>query len=815
MAFDMVQNTDMNLFLTGKAGTGKTTFLRKLRDVCSKRMVVVAPTGVAAMNAGGVTIHSFFQLSPEPYVPGYEKESKYSFNAEKLAIIRSLDLLVIDEISMVRADVLEAISATLCRIRRNNNPFGGVQLLMIGDLQQLAPVTTEADASILAPFYSSYFFFGCRALSKVSLCCIELKKVYRQTDSRFVDLLNAVRDGNVSVAVLNELNKRYIPDFNPPESQNYIRLTTHRQKAKDINDQKLNSLSTRQRTYKAVVNGNFQQSSYPTEAELTLKPGAQVMFVKNDPSPSKQFYNGKIVTVESLGVDFVKVVDSDGKYIQVDPLKWENSKYVMNEDTKEIEEVTDGEFIQLPLQLAWAITIHKSQGLTFDRVMLDAAFAFAHGQVYVALSRCRTLEGLVLTSKLPASAVIGEREVEAFSSSVHTPTYDEMSVLKKNYYVHLLMDQFNFSDMYFSLMTLVRLFDEHLSRTYRTNADELHQILDAVDSEIQQIALKFQGQLQFLSQNQPEMIQDRIVKSAGYFLPKLKYYEQSVVKLSSVTIINKDVAKKVETALETFDTAVFVKIKTMENSANKFDISSYLKTKALASIGEQNGTGGSSKANKEGRKTESKSKSKEKLEAENSRYPLFYNALRAWRAQQAKAFDKPAYVILGQTLFVNIVNCRPRTADEVRNLSGFGPSKEMYIKDILELTNDDALFAKENKEYASDNADVAPVRKRNGKLRSDNPIEDTRTLFLQGLSLSEIAEKIGYAVSTTSDMLYANIENGDLNPYHVVSKDEEQEISTAIKKLNTDKAKDLYEYFDGKYSYLKLRIVIRILNKQE
>ena len=391
-AWDFVENTGKSVFLTGKAGTGKTTFLREVVESSSKRVVVVAPTGIAAINAGGVTIHSFFQLPLHPFIPGMKIESKFAFSKEKRSIIKTIDILVIDEISMVRSDLLDAVDSVLRRFRDRSKPFGGVQLLMIGDLQQLTPVVTEEEAQLLSNYYTTPYFFGSNALGRVDYVTIELKKVYRQQDADFISILNEVRGGRPSQQVIDALNARYKPEFTPDPEEGYIRLTTHNSTANSYNEQQLELIEEPLHEFDAEISGTFPEYSYPTEVRLELKKGAQVMFVKNDPSSEKRYYNGKIGHVVEI-VDEVILVQcpGDDEPVAVEQLEWENSRYVINEQTQEMETEVQGVFKQYPLRLAWAITIHKSQGLTFDKAIIDAAASFASGQVYVALSRCRTL----------------------------------------------------------------------------------------------------------------------------------------------------------------------------------------------------------------------------------------------------------------------------------------------------------------------------------------------------------------------------------------------------------------------------------------
>ncbi len=425
LANDFVQYTGCNIFLTGKAGTGKTTFLHNLHKNTAKRMIITAPTGVAAINAGGVTLHSFFQLSFGPFVPGSEtyehnKQRQFRFSKEKKRIIQSLDLLVIDEISMVRADLLDAVDAALRRYRRNNQPFGGVQLLVIGDLHQLSPVAKQDEWHLLQQYYESAYFFSSKALALTELLTIELKHIYRQSEAGFIKLLNRVRNNRLDESSMEALNRRYIRDFTPGEDQGYITLTTHNLSAESINQNRLQALSKKEYRFNAEISGDFPEHIYPTLATLLLKEGSQVMFVRNDPSAEKLYYNGKIGKITKLSNKSICVVcPGNHNEIVVDPVVWENIKYTLNEETKEIEEDIIGSFKQYPLKLAWAITIHKSQGLTFEKAIIDAKAAFAHGQIYVALSRCKTMEGMVLSSPISSRGIEIDKAIMCFDENAH------------------------------------------------------------------------------------------------------------------------------------------------------------------------------------------------------------------------------------------------------------------------------------------------------------------------------------------------------------------------------------------------------------
>ena len=382
--------TGKSVFLTGKAGTGKTTFLKHLTSTTTKRFVVLAPTGVAAINAGGSTIHSFFQLPLCPYLPDvkeliteYQTPERYrSLRKERVKIIRTLDLLIIDEISMVRADLLDAVDMTLRRYRRNDRPFGGVQLLMIGDAQQLSPVVKENERQYMAQVYPSPYFFHAKALQNMDYVTIELQKVYRQKDSDFLGVLNAVRENRITADVLKVLNSRV---HAYEDDEDTIRLTTHNAQADAVNLRKLEMLPDEVKMFEADIEGDFPENSYPADFVLSLKVGAKVMFIRND--SEGEYYNGKIGKVEEIDdKGIIMVSDNEGNMIAVTPVEWENIQYTLDEETGKIMPGVLGKFRQIPLKIAWAITIHKSQGLTFDRVIIDAGAAFAFGQVYVALT---------------------------------------------------------------------------------------------------------------------------------------------------------------------------------------------------------------------------------------------------------------------------------------------------------------------------------------------------------------------------------------------------------------------------------------------
>lgn len=433
LALNLVLHTHHNLFLTGRAGTGKTSFLHKLCGKLRKSYVVVAPTGIAALNANGTTLHSQFSLPIDPYVPCVnvlEKNPNLTpiTQQEKRVIIKSLQLIIIDEVSMVRADTLQALNDRLCQVRKNNKPFGGVQLLLIGDLYQLPPVA-QRDWRVLEQYYKSAFFFSSPAFKQSEFCFIELKKIYRQTDSKFIELLECIRTGRGDLkSALECLNTR-AKKLTPIPEKGCIVLTALRKQSNENNERYLQELEGESHTYIAAISGNFPEKDSPTDIELSLKVGAQVMFIRNDSSENCEFVNGEIGTVTYLDDSEIKVQKlSGGLPISVPKIRWDKFEYHIDTLTRQVSRSVAGTFIQYPLILAWSITIHKSQGLTFDKVRIDAARIFASGQLYVAMSRCRSLEGIELTTPIPFDAIRVSTKIEAFIAYCQTHMLDPRTI---------------------------------------------------------------------------------------------------------------------------------------------------------------------------------------------------------------------------------------------------------------------------------------------------------------------------------------------------------------------------------------------------
>lgn len=591
-AWDFVENTGRSIFLTGKAGTGKTTFLKTVMDKSKKRAIVVAPTGVAAINAGGVTIHSFFQLPFSPFVPDAQIKSKFDFGREKRKIIASLDLLVIDEISMVRSDLLDAIDSVLRRFRDRYLPFGGVQLLMIGDLGQLTPVVTPEDERILAPYYNTPYFFGSKALAQVEYVTIQLNKIYRQQDKTFLDILNQIREGNPTTETLSLLNSRYQPTFIPKPDEGYIRLTTHNNFANSYNESELSKLPAKSFFYQAEIEGTFPDYSYPTQETLELKEGAQVMFVKNDPSNYRLYYNGRIGIVTHLEKGKVMVrCQGDYEDIIVEPLEWENTHYKLNEETREIESEVQGVFRQYPLRLAWAITIHKSQGLTFDHAIIEAHQSFAPGQVYVALSRCRTLEGMVLASPISPRAIISDERVETYIQKQEqeaNKSIEQLPTLKEEYYRQLLLELFDFHTILYHQESMVRLFTEHFYRSY-PQLEQLHkQTLEHMGRDIITIANKWMVRIQQMTTEElhTEKFLQRVQNSAEYFDNTLQELFDKPLKLTKeVKANNKEAMKRLDSLMQDMRQAYLSRRYLLgKMSEQTFSISAYLQEKQISML---------------------------------------------------------------------------------------------------------------------------------------------------------------------------------------------------------------------------------------
>ncbi|RZL50672.1 MAG: hypothetical protein EOP00_03185 [Pedobacter sp.] len=525
-----IENTNKPIFLTGKAGTGKTTFLRHIRSTTKKNLAVVAPTAVAAINAGGATIHSFFQMPFGPILPPHQDESVFaefsgkSFGPDKAKIIKHLDLLIIDEISMVRSDTIDYMDRALRFVKGNNRPFGGVQLLMIGDLYQLPPVFQQ-DWHLLGKFYKGPYFFDSLIFREFSLLTFELNKVHRQSDPVFLAILNEIRNGAISENLLLKLNENHQHEPNAEELADHVTLTTHNPLVKKINEDRLSQLPGAIHTFKAKITGDFPKEAFPTEEELLLKAGAMVMFIKNDSSGKKQFYNGRTAKINSINGDNIHLTFlDDNSAFEATPETWENNKYTLSDTDQKVTQTSAGSFTQFPLRLAWAITIHKSQGLTFDKAVVDVAAAFAHGQTYVALSRCRNLEGLILKEKVDAKNIITDPSVSEFMAHAQQQDLNEtlLTQLQARNEIEIVIDCFDFGSMSKSW--------DHLSQVLMAIMpnepiflNKLKEITLLIHTKINPIGERFiRQEIKTITGTlKIDALRDRLSKAAGYFLPHL------------------------------------------------------------------------------------------------------------------------------------------------------------------------------------------------------------------------------------------------------------------------------------------------------
>ena len=686
-ALRLIQYTRNSVFLTGKAGTGKTTFLRYVTHSTSKRFVILAPTGVAAINAGGSTIHSFFQLPLCPYLPDVKElvteyqmpERHRSLRKERIRLIRTLDLLIIDEISMVRADLLDAVDMTLRRYRHNDKPFGGVQLLMIGDAQQLSPVVRENERQYISQVYQSPYFFHSKALQKLPYVTIELQKVHRQQDQEFLNILNGIRENSPTPAILRALNSR-VKAYE--DSDDVIRLTTHNAQADKVNTMKLEALPGETVTFEADINGDFPENSYPADEILSLKKGAQVMFIRNDSEAG--FYNGKLGKVTDISSNgIVTVTGTEGETIVVTPSEWTNSQYVLNDESGEIEQTVVGTFKQLPLRIAWAITIHKSQGLTFDKAIIDAGAAFAFGQVYVALSRCRTLEGISLDSPIKPSSIYSDMFVADFNDVIHAGAQTVKERLKdeeRGYTYQIYREIFDFDQISNNLAWVKKIWKEKLKDIYEPEFNGLLKYCDDLE-QVKKVSQSFRAQLCHIeAAKMPDdsFLNERLSKASGYFLPIMEELKGFCSKLSVLEIDNQEVAKKLNEAMDELLTNLEIACNSIEIILKgKFTLEKYNKSKTECLLEDRSKT---------------RARRLKKLVHNDNEQGVVNEELREclqeWRSARFKRDNVPAFKIMHQSTLMAIATNVPKTKSELLRIKGFGEeSFKKYGEEILAITS--------------------------------------------------------------------------------------------------------------------------------
>ena len=802
LAHAYVTDTDRNIFLTGKAGTGKTTFLHQIKKESVKRSAVVAPTGVAAINAGGMTIHSLFQLPFGPWLPGKAREAarQRRFSAQKIKLIRSLDLLIIDEISMVRADLLDAIDDVLRRYKNPIQPFGGVQLLMIGDLHQLPPVVKDEEWDMLREIYATPYFFNSKALRESRPVVIELKKVYRQSDHTFISLLNRVRDNEVDDEVLSILNSRFKADFQPGEKEGYITLTTHNASANRINRRKLEAITDSVHRFSAIISGDFPAHAYPTEEKLELKVGAQVMFVKNDPSFEKRYYNGKIGRIVRIDEEEIRVLcPEEEEAIKVGRVDWENVKYTLNEATKEVSEETVGTFSQYPLKLAWAITIHKSQGLTFERVVLDAEAAFAHGQVYVALSRCKSFDGIVLHSRITTSSVKTDAIVRDFSLAAEKNAPDEahLEQARVAYQRSLILDLFEFKKMKDLLKRMNRVLLEYENSLQPGAWRPFNSLLIEMESNIFPVAEKFRGQLRRLTRKagnpeQNEMLQERIRKGSTWFFEKINDVVMPLAGKLHLVSDNKKVRKLAAEALENLKRELAVKRACFSTGREGFSSREFLRVKADAELDFQA---------KKSRKTIA-----DATAPLDTPHPALYKKLLDWRNATAESRGVPPYTVLPTRSILELAGLLPLSKAGLKKITGIGKGRiRQFGAALLSIIQD----------YCTEHQVASPIEETLHQQKAPRP--DTKmvtfVLFQSGKSIEEIANARNLKPSTIEGHLAHFISQGELSVFDLIKEKDVRKIEQFFSSNPEALLSESKTHFGDAYSYGEIKMVMAHLNK--
>lgn len=801
LASEFIRFTNKNVFLTGKAGTGKTTFLQQLRADSPKRMIVVAPTGVAAINAKGVTIHSFFQLPFGPNLPSHlsgEHSRQMAFNKDKINIIRSLDLLVIDEISMVRADLLDGIDEVLRRYKDRGKPFGGVQLLLIGDLHQLAPVVKDDEWEILRPHYQTAFFFSSHALQKTDYVSVELKHIYRQKDALFISLLNKVRENKFDDETLAELNKRYVPDIEHQSKEGFIILSTHNHQAQKINSQKMTQLATPEKVFEAEINGDFPAYAFPTEQSLVLKEGAQVMFVKND-NREKLYFNGKIGTVVGFEDNAVQIKCKDDFFvINAQVQQWENVKYEIDPVTKEIKETIVGSFSQIPIKLAWCITIHKSQGLTFDNAIIDAQSAFAFGQVYVALSRCKTLEGMYLSSPISRNSIKSNSNINAFTENIeqNLPTEQQLKTAIVSYQQTLLLELFSFPHLKYRLDSLTAQFFEHKSSFAGNLYEEYTNIKTEVVQEIIEVASKFQTQIRNLSSLNPNLeenadLQERVKKASGYFSGKIQMLLLEPLSKTAVESDNKIVKKAVEDILDLLYSEMKVKHGSLLACENGFFVKPFLEVRAVALL-----------------QTHTRRKNQPTTQSKEGNAANLLKLLKDWRNTVAIEHAVEPYLILQQKVMTEIVNELPRSLKALAKINGIGSKKiKSFGEDIINIVTE---YCIDNQIDDTVDAVIQEVEVPLPKKKIDSKIQSL-LLFQEGKTVQEIALARGFVVSTIEEHLGSFIGTGEIKIEELMPEKQINHITDYFLKASDLSLTTAKIALEDAYSYSQLRFVKRHL----
>lgn len=801
LAWSFANETNRNIFLTGNAGTGKTTFLHKIKKESFKRLIVVAPTGVAAINAKGVTIHSFFQMPFGPLLPD-DSNSNNSFSRKfsknKINIIKSLDLLIIDEISMVRADLLDGIDRVLKRYRKSKIAFGGVQVLMIGDLQQLSPVIKDHDWNLLKTYYKTSFFFSSRVFQQCQAITIELRHIYRQDNQKFIQILNEIRNNTLSQSSADELNKRYLKDFKPDPSEGYIYLTTHNRKAEQVNLEELKTLSSKEFTYKAEIGGKFPEYAFPNEELLELKVGAQVMFIKNDSSLEKRYFNGKIGKVIQLNKENVVVRCPDDDFeISTNPEIWEHINYTLDNETKAIKENKIGYYKQIPLRLAWAITIHKSQGLTFEKAIIDAQDAFAHGQTYVALSRCKSLEGLVLKSRIDSSQIISDDQITLFNkdSNANIPNFEILEMSKKDFQLESIHEIFNFHDFLYPINRILDIYYKNRNRIEGCIDKPLISIKNEAIIPFLKINTNFIDQLKTLlnSQELPEesdFVQARFKKAITYFKEQTDVIIFASINALNFSTDNKEIEKDLTKHIDLIEELLEIKRMYFKEMANGFNSLTFLELRAKSVF-----------------IAKEKPKKKRKSVIEGTSNVVLFELLRKLRDDIAKENNLIHYQIFNQKSLYEMCETLPTSHKELQQVKGMGKVRvKKYGGAILKVICD---YCEENSidTVQTDNQMVQKTTKK----PKVNTKKISLELFKAGKSIQEIADERNLNENTIFGHLASFIASKELKITDLMLEEHYIELKEIIPKKTFENLSDLKHQLDEKYSYGELRLVLEDL----
>ena len=823
LAWNFVEKTNRNIFLTGKAGTGKTTFLHKVRNESFKRLVVVAPTGVAAINAKGVTIHSFFQMSFGPILPpeadgitspqNRHNNTKFQkkFNKKKINIIRSLDLLIIDEVSMVRADLLDGIDQVLRRYRDKDKVFGGVQLLMIGDLQQLAPVVKNDEWSILRQFYDTAFFFSSKAFQESAAIGIELKHIYRQDNAIFIGILNEIRHNNLSQKSLEILNERYQPDFKPKDDAGYITLTTHNNRANKMNLEELEGIKRKSHFFTASIDGDFPEHAYPTLEKLEFKVGAQVMFIKNDSAPEKRYYNGKIGKIVQMSKHEIVVrCPGDSHDITTEKEAWDNLTYSINEQTKEISEKVKGSFNQMPLRLAWSITIHKSQGLTFERAIIDAESSFAHGQTYVALSRCTTLEGIVLKSRIGQNGIIQDTRVIGFTQDVEdkSPNKKQLQQAQNNYQLQLIDDIFRFPNLSYLVNRCMKVEFQNSNILKGNITVPLKIIKEKGVQELSKIADSFKNQLGSMNTSdiEPENnkeIQERFKKAIDYF--KHQTDEFLLKPLSEITFMtdNATVEKDFKDPLKMMNELFNIKRYCFNGLIEGFNTIKYLELRAQAVFQKE------------------KTTVKNKITTQDTQHPELFNALRQLRNDLVEEEDIAHFQVYTQKALLGMCESLPRTKKQLLEVHGIGQIKvDKYGNQIIEIIKSYCKAHNISEKFEQIDINLSIVDEETQKEKKPKKTKGTShrlslKMFNEGKSIKEIADERDLVFGTIENHLLTFIPTGEIKIEDLMPVGKAEALKKLVGKMTYEGIGDLKTQLSDKFSYRELKMIIHELARAE